>query len=492
MRYTKNKLEKLADDVVSLAKTKGDSLVDSVLSVLKANPMNPEQIKRLVEMTNTSKFLDEFSDTFGEDRFVDFDVLDPDDIINQVLGGGATKGLGKARSKSLSVTLNKMPGGTLVSKKEENSPGLDTEETRFFEDIENTKEKSASFTKIAKEELISTEKYNKSPALIGKQVNLPDKIQKGILTHSVKQLNPHDEKKIEEKLHTKKEGASWACDELASKLSSYFRGVYSRDKHAAFEVEALANYGIEGLPALQAVRTKLGKELFSSGTVTEKQIKEASDRYLSDKSSLGMQEVGQYIEKMGQYIDACLELNAFYSHIEKTSMLGATALGGLGLAVTGGSLLQNPLSTTSYVLNKRIHNWADRIEARDETLKDIRKKVVDYTLDSFKGKADRFFDDRKDSSKAIERKQRRMVAAARMFKDNPDLRSMGRQNSLMAINMVGKVAPELSTSVPFLTAHVKQMVYNSDGGTPVIDANSLKSMSDAERAYENLGEFKPA
>ena len=62
----------------------------------------------------------------------------------------------------------------------------------------------------------------------------------------------------------------------------------------------------------------------------------------------------------------------------------------------------------------------------------------------------------------------------------------------MAINMVGKVAPELSTNVPFLTAHVKQMIYNSDGGMPVIDAQSIKSMSEAERAFENLGRFKQA
>ena len=79
-----------------------------------------------------------------------------------------------------------------------------------------------------------------------------------------------------------------------------------------------------------------------------------------------------------------------------------------------------------------------------------------------------------------------------MFKQNPDLRAAGKSNALMAINMVGKVAPELSTSVPFLTAHVKQMVYNSDGGIPVIDAQSIKSMSEAERAFENLGRFKQA
>ena len=85
-----------------------------------------------------------------------------------------------------------------------------------------------------------------------------------------------------------------------------------------------------------------------------------------------------------------------------------------------------------------------------------------------------------------------MLAAKTMFKENPDLRSAGKQNAMMAINMVGKVAPELSTSVPFLTAHVKQMVYNSDGGIPVIDAQSIKSMSEAERAFENLGKFKPA
>lgn len=503
MKYTKNKLEKLADDVISLSKSQGDSLVNAVLSVLKDNPMNPEQIRRLVEMTNTSKFLDEFSNTAGEDRFIDFDVLNPEDIIQKVLGNLGKDSIVDSKSKSLSVRIEKMPGGTLVSKKERNDPGLDTEDSQFFADIDSTKEKSAFFSKIAKQDLSFTDEYDESPALKGKQKDLPDEIQEKILKSKGKELaennkkkkrSPHDEKIIEEKLHTKKEGSSLACDDLATAISRRFRGIYSRDKHASFEMEALANYGLDALPALQAVRVKLGKELLVGGSVTEEQVKQASERYLCDKNSLGMPEVGSYIEKMGQYIDACLELEAFYSYTEKTAampLVGA-ALPAVGLGIAGGSLLDRPMGTTSYVLNKRIHNWADRIEARDETLKDIRKKVVDYTLSGLENKADAFFGGREDAATQAEQKARRMLAAKTMFKNNPDLRSAGKQNAMMAINMVGKVAPELSTSVPFLTAHVKQMVYNSEGGTPVIDAQSIKSMSDAERAFENLGQFKPA
>jgi hypothetical protein len=502
MKYTKNTLEKLADDVISVAKTRGDSLVNAVLSILKDNPMNPEQIRRLVEMTNTSKFLDEFANTAGEDRFVDFDVLDPEDIIQKVLGDLGKGSVVDSKSKSLSVRVERMPGGTLVTKKERNDPGLDTEDSQFFADVDDTKEKAAFFSKIAKQDLSFTDEYDESPALKGKQKDLPDETQEKILKskgkelaeNNKKKMSPHDEKIIEEKLHTKKESSSLACDDLATAISRRFRGIYSREKHASFEMEALANYGLDALPALQAVRIKLGKEKLVGGSVTEQQVKQASERYLCDRTSLGMPEVAKYIEKMGQYIDACLELDSFYSYTEKTAampLLGA-ALPAVGLGIAGGSLLDRPMGTTSYVLNKRIHNWADRIEARDETLKDIRKRVVGFALDGLENKADDFFGSRRDAETQADQKKRRMLAAKTMFKNNPDLRAAGKQNAMMAINMVGKVAPELSTSVPFLTAHVKQMVYNSEGGTPVIDAQSIKSMSDAERAFENLGEFKPA
>lgn len=500
MNYTKQKLEKLADEVISLSNRGGDSLVEAVLSVLKKNPMNPEQIRRLVEMSNTAKFLDEFSNTSGEDRFVDFDVLDPEEVVRAALKGSPVV---KSKSKSLALTLEKTPGGTLVTRRETNDPGLDTEDSQFFADVDSTKEKSAMFSKVAEESMSFTDKYDSSPALKGDQKNLPDQIQAKILKSKGKQLaeaknkkkkklSPHDEKMIEEKLRTKKEAASLACDSIASSLSNMFRGIYSREKHAGFELEALANYGLDSLPALQAVRQKLAMPLLRGGSVSPDQVKKASERYVSDKSSTGMPEVGKYIEKLSEYVDACLEIDHFNKFTSKTAAAALPALGLLGLGVTGGNLLNRPMDTTSYVLNKRIHHWADRIEARDETLKDVRKRVVNFALDGIENKADKFFEDRRDDEVAADQKQRRMLAAKTMFKENPDLRSAGKQNAMMAINMVGKVAPELSTSVPFLTAHVKQMVYNSDGGIPVIDAQSIKSMSEAERAFENLGKFKPA
>lgn len=511
MNYTKSKLEKLAEEVVNISKSSGDSLIDSVLSVLKENPMNPEQVRRLVEMTNTSKFLDEFSETSGDDRFVDFDVLNPEDIIRRFLGKVPEGAKVDSKSKSLAITMEKMPGGTLVTKKETNDPGLDTEDSEFFSDIKETKEKSAFFNKLASEKLKSTDKYDDSPALKGDQDTLPDKIQKGILEEAGKELaeknkkkklKPHDEKRIEEKLHTKKEAASYECDHLASVISSKFRGIYSRDKHAGFEVEALANYGLDSLPALQAVRAKLGMELLKPGSVTEAQVKKASERYLSDKNSIGMKEVGNYIEKLSSYIEACVELNTFYvytGNTEKTAgmipgLLGGIGIGGTvvgaGLGLTG--LLGAPTRTQSYILDKSIHDVADRIQARDRAMGSVVDRATSFVLDGLENKFDETKQSIIDNGVAIDQKNRRLVAARSLIKNNPDLRSAGSGSIMSAINMVGKVAPELSTSIPFLTAHVKQMVYNSDGGAPVIDAQSIKSMSEAERAFENLGKFKPA
>jgi hypothetical protein len=456
--------------------------------------MNPEQIKRLVEMTNTSKFLDKFKDTSGEDRFVDFDVLDPEDIIKKFLGDSPEI---SSKSKGLSITVEKGPDGTHVTKKETNDPGLDTEDSQFFSDVEDTKEKSARFYKIAKD-VTFTGKYDDNPALIGDQDTLPDFIQEGIVTSNLpekkkkkKKIAPHDEKMMEEKLLTKKESANYECDFLAENISSKFKGIYSSKKHAGFEIEALANFGLDSLPVLQAVRSKLGMELLSGGSITERQVKEASQYYLSDKTSLGMSEVKKYIEKTSEYINACLDLRAFYSYTEKTAM-AFMPLAAFGLGMGGSGLAGEAAGTLGHRFDRAVNHWADRIRARDETLKDTRKKVVDYALTGLANSADRMFDAKRDASKEDKLKPLRLHAAKLMLSKNPDLRSAGKENIAYVVDMIGTLAPQLSTKVPFLTAHAKQMIYNSDGGISSLDAQSAKSLSEAERAFENLGQFKPA
>lgn len=494
MNYTKSTLEKLADSVISMSRDSGDSLVDTVMSVLKKNPMNPEQIRRLVEMTNTSKFLDEFSNTSGDDRFVDFDVLDPEKIIKMFMTGASGSVAPVVKSKSISITVKKTPEGALVTRTEKNSPGLDTEDSRFFEDVESTKEKVSYFSKVAEDSSkmrsASTKKYDENPALEGDQRTLPDWMQKEIIT---KKILPDDEKKIKDNLAQKKESASYECDDIASELSRRFRGIYSKNKHASFELEALANFGVDSLPALQAVRQKLSMPLLNASTLTESQIKQASERYLSDKNSEGMQEVSTYIDKVAQYVEASAQLELLESAVTKTAAAAfLPSLAAVGLGIGATSLTSDAMGTFGYRVNKRVNNIFDRIQARDETAKQVRKETVDYMLDSAKSRLDSMFESREDAQTKADQAGRRALAAKTMLKRNPDLRSAGKENTLMAINMVGKVAPELSTNVPFLTAHVKQMIYNSDGGMPVIDAQSIKSMSEAERAFENLGRFKQA
>lgn len=488
MRYTKEKLEKLADSVISMSKASGDSLVDAVLSVLDKNPMNPEQIRRLVEMTNTSKFLDEFRGTSGDDRFVDFDVLDPEKIIKMFMTGGSASPV--IKSKSISITVKNTPEGTLVTKSERNSPGLDTEDSRFFEDVDTTKEKVSFFSKVASDTMKeTTKKYDDNPALSGEQDTLPDWMQKEIIT---KKLLPDDEKKIKDNLAQKKESASYDCDDIATDLSRKFRGIYSRNKHSSFELEALANFGVDSLPVLQAVRQKLSMPLLNASSLTESEVKEASEHYLSDKNSEGMSEVALYIDKVAQYVEASAHLELLNSKGTKTAAAFLPSLGMIGLGIGATSLTGDAMGTFGYRVDKRVNNIFDRIRARDETAKQIRKETVDYLLDSTTDKIDSIFKDRERAQTKADQAGRRALAAKTMLKQNPDLRSAGKTNTLMAINMVGKVAPELSTNVPFLTAHVKQMIYNSDGGMPVIDAQSIKSMSEAERAFENLGRYKPA
>ena len=464
MNYSRRDLEKLANHSVMLSMKTGDRLVDSVLSVLKDNPMNPEQVRRLTEMANTDMFLEKFKGTSGDDRFVDFEVADPAEIIKKFLGEDAAPAF--SSSKKLTVSIDSSPKGTQVTKSLQQDPGLDTEDSQFYEDITPTKLDKLDLGEI----LNSDDLAGVSETKVASEQD------------STHLLNPFDAHKVKEMLLDKVAAANYACDDIATGLAAKFKGIYSQEKHAEFEKEALANFGSASLPALQAIRIKLGKETFK-GTVSDSAIKTASDRYVSDKKYPGMDKVSTYIDNLASYAEAKSTLSYIEGTLEKEASLNlGAALTALGISRATGSVLGQTAEGIGYELSTRTVPLAYRIKAVDETAKQLRGKLVDDSYDAVRGA----FGKVTDKVKNMELSSKRKNAVAKMLKANPDLASSGKENLLMAVNTIGKVAPELSTNVPFLTSHTRQMLYNSEGGIPALDAASIESMAKAERTFRNL------
>ena len=470
MKYSRHDLEKLANHSVMLSMKTGDRLVDSVLGVLKSNPMNPEQIRRLTEMANTDMFLQKFKGTSGDDRFVDFEVADPEEIIKKNLGEDPRPAF--SSSKSLTVTVRSGPEGTHVTKSVKRDPGLDSEDSRFYEDVTPTK-----LDKLDLGDILSASDLNGSSE---------EKVASASLS-ARDSLSPFDRNKAEELLLGKIADANYKCDNLAEKLASVFRGMYSKERHPSFEKEALANFGKPAIVALQAVRSKLGMPSLSAN-VSEEAIKTASDRYISNKKSEGMEEVGEYLAKLSQYAEAAASLEYLKTGTVKEAFM--PGLGSLGLALGANSLTGDTTKGLSYQLSRKFIPLGDRIQAVDETAKDVRKKTVDGILNFIGDSIEDSMDERERESRLAGLKQKRGVATAQMIKSNPDLLASGKNNLLMAVNTIGKIAPELSTNVPFLTSHTRQMLYNSEGGIPTLDATSIQAMAKAEKALTSLNNPK--
>jgi hypothetical protein len=209
----------------------GTPLQDSVVKLAKDNQMNPEQIKRLVESTNTSAFLDSFKTKTGNQRMVEFDVADASKAIESALDA-PQQGMGR---DSITITISR---------------GSDEE---LFSDVANEYEpKVAEYTeKVAS---------NKKP--------LPTKEEKvsGYISNMYK-----------DSLLDKLAACNYTASDLADDIASSFKGIYSRDKYASFELDALSQLGNKAMPALHMVRNRLGMKKLA------RNLSEAETYYLADR-----------------------------------------------------------------------------------------------------------------------------------------------------------------------------------------------------------------
>ena len=225
----------------------GVPLHSSITKMARDNSMNPEQIKRLVEAANTTAFLNKFKEKTGSDRMVEFDVADPAKVIDDALGDAQSA----SGTPTISITIS-------VDKPAE---GLhdDVENENFLED-----KVSGYSHKVASYEDLPVVKLARDDS------ELP--------------LDMHKRAQLRESLLTKLADCNYRASDLADDIAVSFRGIYTRDKYAGLELDALATHGNAALPALQLVRSRLGMSKIAN-KLSPQQDYLLSDRHVVQGSS---------------------------------------------------------------------------------------------------------------------------------------------------------------------------------------------------------------
>lgn len=251
----------------------GTPLHTSLVKMAKDNSMNPEQIKRLVESANTTAFLNQFKEKTGNQRMVEFDVADPTKVIDSALSGSDESA---SANPNLSITITVSNGDTsslhdsVVDENRHSAP--ESSKVASYEDLE--------VVKLAREE----------PAL------------------SMSGYNKH---KAKDSLLTKLADCNYRASDLADDIARRYRGIYTRDKYAGLELDALSTYGNGALPALQMVRNRLGLSKIAN-TLSAQQEYILQDRHLVEASD--------ELNKVARIIELCKtheQVAKSLAHIER-------------------------------------------------------------------------------------------------------------------------------------------------------------------------------
>jgi len=218
----------------------GVPLHSSITKMARDSSMNPEQIKRLVESANTTAFLNQFKEKTGNDRMVEFDVADPSKVIDEALGDRPTSGT--TPTISITISVDKPAEGLHDSVENENLPK---------DKISNYQDKVASYEELPVVKLARDE--------------------------SSLQLDMHKKAQLRDSLLTKLADCNYRAADLADEIALSFRGIYTRDKYASLELDALATHGNGAIPALQLVRSRLGMNKIAN------KLSAQQDYFLSDR-----------------------------------------------------------------------------------------------------------------------------------------------------------------------------------------------------------------
>jgi len=102
MSLQKQDYEDFSDQVVDGFLEAKKPLNGSILKIAKENDLNPDQIKRLVEMSNIKAFLKIFNKPESKEKNIEFDVAEPEAILKDYY---------KPTGKSISITKITISGG---------------------------------------------------------------------------------------------------------------------------------------------------------------------------------------------------------------------------------------------------------------------------------------------------------------------------------------------------------------------------------------------
>jgi hypothetical protein len=285
--FSRNDLEGMAKSLVDNFISNNTSLEDGILDSAKDNLLNSEQIKRLTEMANTSAFLEMFKNTSGDDRMVEFKVADPGVVIK----------------KYYSSTPDNAPAKGVMSVEIQELDPSDNDTSVFFDDIGGS-------DKYDKSEISDQSDDDFSLDDIG--IKAASYIEK-VASVSLKSLdfksdlNKFRRMDIENSLRDKLAHYDITATGIADSIASEFKGIYSRDKHAQFELDSISRHGNAAVPVLQMVRARLGMQKISRA-LTDDEVTVIRDRNIVEPSNL-LNKVAEAIDVSAEFMKAERALN---------------------------------------------------------------------------------------------------------------------------------------------------------------------------------------
>jgi len=197
---------------------------------------------------------------------VEFDVASPDKVIQESLDQPSANSSGSGLSITISVEPNL---GMYDSVKDE---------------LHDTPSSEAPIEKAA----------SYSNALFGVEDTPPPT------------LNTHQYHKAKDSLLTKVADCNYRAIDLADEIANSFKGLYTRDKYAGFELDALSMYGNAATPALQMVRRRLGQEKLA------RNLNPQESYILSDRHLVLNGETTE-LQKVAQLVSIATECNLYSS-----------------------------------------------------------------------------------------------------------------------------------------------------------------------------------
>lgn len=211
--------ERMSDTVVNDFLKEDVNLNDGILKVAQERDLNPEQVKRLVEMSNTKTFLKKFSEKDDGDKNVNFDVADSNKILKAFYSDDAPKSI-----KITKVTISRVPGNDL--------------ELDFPDMMRSIRENIPEPVKEEKEEKAASEKI--------------DTTEEVKITKKAKYKTTLRLRKIAEELLNRVYESEYSYNDERDKLASEFCKLYGPD-YREFEKDAILHYGTEDIYAKYAL-----------------------------------------------------------------------------------------------------------------------------------------------------------------------------------------------------------------------------------------------